>query len=130
MILFVEDDALSRHAYSELLRTRGYQVAEAQDGAEALKLLAEGAFDLVIVDLVLPKVHGLELVDQIHSEAPDMPIIVISGYLSDSAGKIILEGSAEFIPKPIDPKILTATIQRLLPAKKSLIVSQSFRLHT
>ncbi len=117
MILFVEDDAISRRAYSELLRTTGYQVAEAQDGAEALKLLAEGAFDLVIVDLVLPKVHGLELVDQIHSEAPDMPIIVISGYLSDSAGKIILEGSAEFIPKPIDPKILTATIQRLLPAK-------------
>ena len=117
MILFVEDDALSRRAYSELLRTIGYQVAEAKDGAEALELFSKGAFDLVIADLVLPRLHGLNLVELIHSEAPNIPIIVISGYLSDSAAKIILEGSAEFIPKPIDPKILTATIQRLLPAK-------------
>ena len=117
MILFVEDDAPSRHAYSELLRSKGYEVTEAQDGAEALELFDKGAVDLVISDLVLPKVHGLNLVELIHSEAPNVPIIVISGHLADSAGKMFFEGSAEFIGKPIDPEILTTTVQRLLSAK-------------
>jgi CheY-like chemotaxis protein len=117
MILFVEDDAPSRHVYAELLRSEGYQVAEAQDGAEALELFDKGAVDLVISDLVLPKLHGLNLVELIRSESPDMPIIVISGHLANGPGKMFFEDCAEFIEKPIDPAILTATVQRLLAAK-------------
>jgi CheY-like chemotaxis protein len=61
MILFVEDDSLSRRAFAQILRAKGYQVAEAENGAEALEILTTGAevlnneaFDLVIADLVLP----------------------------------------------------------------------------
>jgi CheY-like chemotaxis protein len=124
MILFVEDDSLSRRALAQILRAKGYQVAEAENGAKALEILTTGAevltneaFDLVITDLVLPGLHGVNLVHQIRAKWPKMPIIVISGYLSDAPGKVILEGFAEFIQKPIDPAALIAAVQRLLPTK-------------
>ena len=124
MILFVEDESLSRRAFAQILRAKGYQVAEAQNGAEALEILNTGtevitkkAFDLVITDLVLPGLHGINLIHQIRARWPDMPIIVISGYLSETPGKVILEGFAEFIQKPIDPAALIAAVQRLLPPK-------------
>jgi CheY-like chemotaxis protein len=127
MILFVEDDSLSRRAFARILRAEGYQVAEAQDGVEALEILTTGtevltkeAFDLVVVDLVLPRLHGVNLVHQIRARWPKMPIIVISGYLSDGPGKVILEDFAEFISKPIDPAALIAAVRRLLPAKVQL----------
>jgi CheY-like chemotaxis protein len=117
-ILFVEDDSQNRVVYSNLLRNRGYQVAEANDGVEAVELLEKQVFDVVISDLVLPKLHGLNLVYEIRSRWPDVPIIVISGYLPDSEGKVILEGSAEFIQKPIKPEILFATLESLSDARK------------
>ena len=117
MILFVEDDSLSRRAFAQILRAEGYQVAEAENGVEALEILAKKAFGLVITDLVLPKLHGFDLVHQIRAKWPKMPIIVISGYLSNGAGKIILEGFAEFIEKPINPAALIGAVRRLLPAK-------------
>ena len=121
MILLVEDESLSRRAFAQILRGKGYQVAEAQNGVEALEILTTGAevktFDLVITDLVLPGVHGVNLIHQIRARWPNMPIIVTSGYLSDGPGKVILEGFAEFIQKPIDPAALIAAVRRLLPAK-------------
>ena len=124
MILFIEDDSLSRRAYAQILRGEGYQVAEAENGVKALEILTMGAevltneaFDLVIADLVLPGLHGVNLVHQIRAQWPKMLIIVISGYLSDGLGKVILEGFAEFIQKPIDPAALIAAVRRLLPAK-------------
>lgn len=117
MILLIEDDFLSRRAFARILQAEGYQVAEAENGIEALEILAKKTFDLVITDLVLPKLHGFDLVHQIRAKWPKMPIIVISGYLSNGAGKIILEGFAEFIQKPINPAALIAAVRRLLPAK-------------
>ena len=124
MILFVEDESLSRRAFAQILRSKGYQVAEAQNGVEALEVLNTGtevlikkAFDLVITDLVLPGLHGVNLIHQIRARWPNMPIIVTSGYLSDGPGKVILEGFAEFIQKPIDPAALIAAVRRLLPTK-------------
>ena len=124
MILLVEDESLSRRAFAEILRSEGYQVAEAQNGVEALEVLNTGtevltkkAFDLVITDLVLPGLHGVNLIHQIRARWPNMPIIVTSGYLSDGPGKVILEGFAEFIQKPVDPAALIAAVRRLLPTK-------------
>jgi len=124
MILLVEDESLSRRAFAQILRSEGYQVAEAQNGVEALEVLNTGtevltkkAFDLVITDLVLPGLHGVNLIHQIRARWPNMPIIVTSGYLSDGPGKVILEGFAEFIQKPIDPAALIAAVRRLLPTK-------------
>jgi CheY-like chemotaxis protein len=123
MILFIEDESLSRRAFASILRAKGYRVAEAENGIEALdilntaaEVLTEDAVDLVITDLILPGLHGVNLIHQIRARWPRMPIIVTSGYLPENAGKVLLEDFAEFIQKPIDPAALIATVRRLLPA--------------
>jgi DNA-binding NtrC family response regulator len=115
MILLVEDEAVTRLAFGQLLRAHGHEVMEAGDGAQALALLNKLRFDLVITDLVVPNLNGLNLASFIRARWPKMPIILISGYLSENAGKIILEGLADFLQKPIRPSALVATVQRLLP---------------
>ncbi len=117
MILLVEDDPRNRRALAQILQAEAYEVTEAENGIEALEMLREKPFDLVVTDLVLPKLHGFDLVQQIRARWPKMPIIVISGYMSEEAGKIVLEGFAEFIQKPVEPAVLIAAIRRLLAAK-------------
>jgi DNA-binding NtrC family response regulator len=114
MILIVEDDAIVRNSLALLLRTHGHEVMEARDGTEAVTLLNNRDFGLVITDLVMPKTNGFHLVDQIRSKWPQTPILLISGYVSQDAGKIILGDVAEFMHKPIDSPALIATVQRLL----------------
>jgi CheY-like chemotaxis protein len=114
MILIVEDDAVVRDSLALLLRGQGHEVIAARDGTEALALLNNQRFGLVITDLVMPKLNGFQLVGQIRSKWPQTPILLISGYVSQDAGKIILGDVAEFMRKPIDPPALIATVQRLL----------------
>jgi DNA-binding NtrC family response regulator len=113
-IVVIEDDNITRQSLCEALRNDSYQVAEATDGSQALELLKNQSFDLIIADFVLPKLHGFYLVDIIHAQWPKIPMIVISGYLSASAAKVLLAGAAEFIPKPVDFKMLLSTVRRLL----------------
>jgi CheY-like chemotaxis protein len=114
MILLVENDTISRNAFARLLRAQGHQVVEVTDGQEALEFLPKDNFDLVIADLVMPRVNGLELAAQIRRHWPVMPILLMSAYLSQNGAKIISDGVVEFIQKPIDPPVLIATVQRLL----------------
>lgn len=124
-ILVVEDDALTRTNLCQALQHVGYEVTEARDGNQAVELLDEHRFDLVVADFVLPKLHGFYLVDCIHSRWPQIPLLIISGYLSKKAAEVLFAGSAEFIAKPIDAEILLSTVGQLLgprvlpPAKKT-----------
>lgn len=113
-ILVVEDDALTRTSLCQALQVGGYQVTEARDGSQAVELLDEQPFDLVVADFVLPKLHGFYLVDLIHSKWPQIPLLVISGYLSKNAAEVLLAGSAKFIAKPVDAEVLLSTVGRLL----------------
>jgi DNA-binding response OmpR family regulator len=114
MILLVEDDSASRYALARILRNKGYDVIEATDGNEAFALFEKSHFDLVITDLKMPNQTGLVLIARIRVKWPNMPILLMSGLLSAAAGKLVTEGLAEFIHKPIEPEDLIATVQRLL----------------
>lgn len=113
-ILLVEDHLSSRANTAEFLRRKGYKVAEAPDGLEALNLLSRRMIDLMVLDVVIPQIHGLNLLKLFRSNTPALPVIVISAYLSEPAGKVILEGSAEFFSKPLDLQQLSQIIQTLL----------------
>jgi len=115
MILLVEDEAITRNAFADALRREGHQVIEAADGVRALSLVDNCRVDLVITDLVMPRLNGFELVGKIRSKWPHIPLLLISAYMSQERGSIISSGSAEFLHKPIDPPELVATVQRLLP---------------
>jgi CheY-like chemotaxis protein len=113
MILFVEDEAISRYAIAQILRSHGHEVMEAKDGIEALALLDKYPFDLIITDLVMPSLDGFGLVFRVREKWPAMPIVLVSGYTAQYARAAMVE-SAEFLPKPIDPAVLIETVHRLL----------------
>ena len=113
MILLVEDEAISRYAFAQILRSHHHEVIEAADGVEALTLLDKYVFNLIITDLVMPGLDGFALVARIRQKWPKVPIVLISGYTAEYAAEAF-DGSTEFISKPIDPPVLVETVQRLL----------------
>ena len=115
MILLVEDEKKAREVFARILRHAGYAVTEAADGLEALSLLEDLPCDLVVSDILMPKLNGYALVARVRAKWPNMPIILTSGYLSPDAAKAVLNGSVDFLPKPIDPIALIETVRRRMP---------------
>ena len=120
MILLVEDEERAREVFARILRHAGYAVMEAADGLEALSLLEDLPCDLVVSDILMPNLNGYALVARIRAKWPHMPIILTSGYLSQDAAKTMMNGSVEFIPKPLDAAALIAIIQRLIGPTSSI----------
>jgi CheY-like chemotaxis protein len=113
-ILVVEDDLRGRYLVCEVLRKEGYQVAEASDGAEALRIVLTERVNLVITDLVMPKLNGFEFLEQLHSINPQMPVIFITGHLSVVSGQTLLQDVAEIIRKPFGFEALRSAVKRAL----------------
>ena len=109
-ILLVEDHHGTRKNLSRFLDSQGYSVIEARDGLEALTLLSKNSIDIVISDFVLPKIHGLTLVREIRSRWPRIAVIIMSAYLAEAAGRVILEPEAEFLAKPLELNDLAAKV--------------------
>ncbi len=113
-ILVVEDDVLVREPIVELLREAGYQVFEAANGEEALEILAREKIDLVISDLVMPKMGGEKLALIVKERYSHVKMLLSSGY---PEGSIPLDGKIEgmaFIPKPYNFSTLLKTVKNLL----------------
>jgi CheY-like chemotaxis protein len=113
-ILLVEDESITRASMADLLRSEGYEVAEARDGAQGVELFETRHFDLVITDFVMPRLDGLKLIGRVHSVSPSTPVILITAYLSKDFGKTILQETAEFVRKPVEPAVLVAKVKDLL----------------
>src|SRR6266496_4719311 len=107
----------------------GKATKSSKHGNEAVALLDGFAIDLVITDMVLPKINGLHLVSLIQARRPGIPIVLMSGYLSERAGKIIVDGSADFFQKPVRPSALVRTVQRLLPKSKAQLTVLASSIH-
>lgn len=121
-ILLVEDEDAVRLFGSRALRDKGYRVVEARDGLEAIKYLesnldsAEGKIDLLVTDVVMPVMDGVELVKQVHKILPDLAIIYISGYAEDSfRQKVGEESNIHFLPKPFSLKELARKVKDVMP---------------
>jgi DNA-binding NtrC family response regulator len=115
VILVVEDDVISRTHFADTLRAYGYEVMEAGDGVEALAVLARSHCELLITDMVLPRLNGMNLIARIQAKWPKLPVIMVSGYLSEEAGHNIFDGKVDCLEKPLRPSALVATVQRIAP---------------
>src|SRR5437868_5355010 len=114
-ILVVDDDASTRALFGELLQRWGYDVEQTSDGHDALKLIAELHPDVIISDLVMPKLDGLALARALREESPETPLIIITGKGSiDAAVEAVREGVFDFVEKPLDPARLKVILQRAL----------------
>ena len=119
MILLIEDRPASRKALAELLRNFGYEVLEAENGTQAFALLKREPIKLIITDFVLPDVDGMKLIQLVKLRSPTMPIVLISGYMSQQTGDAFadtLGPRTRYFTKPVEPSILDAVIQSLLAA--------------
>lgn len=116
-ILFVDDEEQIRRLLSSFLTRRGYLVKTAVDGQEALDLLEAETPDLVITDVNMPNVDGVELTRRLraHPRLGQMPIIMLSAKVqTDEILAGYAEGADEYVPKPIEMRILAAKVESLL----------------
>ncbi|HYZ90525.1 MAG TPA: sigma-54 dependent transcriptional regulator [Myxococcales bacterium] len=119
-ILVVDDDASTREVFGELLQRWGYDVEQTSDGHDALKLTAERRPDVIISDLVMPKLDGLALTRALREESPDTPVIIITGEGTiDAAVEAVREGVFDFVEKPLDPARLKVILQRALEKRET-----------
>jgi len=127
-ILLVDDDSNLLVVLSDQLRDDGYEVATARDGGEALRRLEAGWPDLILLDLMMPRVDGLALARQIKAEA-DLPIIVLSAIdTADSKARLLDEVAEDYVSKPYHYPELRARIQRVLRRLGDRIPRQSLVL--
>jgi pilus assembly protein CpaE len=116
-ILVVDDDRITRTLVGGVLEQQGYRVQTADDGLEALRLIAEGPPDLIITDVRMPYVNGLELTQRIrhNHRTARIPVIMLSDRKrSEEILAGYAEGADEYMPKPFDTAILVAKVAALL----------------
>jgi CheY-like chemotaxis protein len=116
-VLLVEDDDDNRELMAEVLETAGYDVRPVPNGAEGVKALAGGAFDAVVTDVGMPGVGGLELARASKKLAPEVPVVVVTGYgeRDDITGARGREVDAILV-KPVDPDALAAAVAEVVRA--------------
>lgn len=113
-ILVVDDDALDRMILDSLLNQAGYEPVFAENGEEALALYRQAEFDLVVTDLVMPRINGLLLIREIMEIDSDASIIAITGSSPEQLSRAEDYGALVTLVKPLDPDRLFRTIEDLL----------------
>jgi CheY-like chemotaxis protein len=112
-ILVVEDEPASLNVLRYFLSHEGYEIAGATDGVEALALLAESRFDLVLSDLKMPRLDGVSLARHLLSSVPITPIVLMSAYDCDEL-KDILKLGVPCVNKPVSLNHLLSQVQKVL----------------
>lgn len=114
-ILVVEDDQLVAHALAAVLNNQNYVVEVASDGQAAWDLIETFDYDLILLDVILPKIDGISLCRQIRSKGLRMPILLLTGCDSSHEKAIGLDaGADDYLVKPFDEEELVARIRALL----------------
>ena len=120
-ILIIDDEKAIRKTLSEILRYEGYKIDEAADGEEGLRKFSNSAYDLVLCDVKMPKMDGIEFLEKSKAINPDVPIIVISGHGNiETAVEAVKKGAFDFISKPPDLNRLLITLRNALD-KQTLV---------
>ena len=112
-LLVVDDDEAICHVLSVLLTDLGYEVVTETDARKVFGLVSEGEFDVVLLDIVMPEVDGLELIDLIREHFNVLPILVVTAYGSaELTVEAMRRGATDFVTKPVDAPLLDLRIRR------------------
>ncbi len=118
-LLTIDDEENIRNGLADNFELEGYQVKQAASGKEGLELIEEGGIDLVITDLRMDGISGQEVVRQVTTKFPGIPIIVLTGHGSiDDATEAIKAGAFDFLTKPLDLDHLNIVVKNALRGKE------------
>jgi two-component system response regulator PilR (NtrC family) len=114
-ILVVDDERVMREALQRLLSLDGYDVAVAVDGDDALRSIPQRGFDLIVSDICMPGLNGLQVLERARAANPRVGVILISGYATmDTAIEALRLGANDFLPKPFEMDDLRRSVARVL----------------
>ncbi len=118
-MLLAEDDDMARNITRTVLQEFGYQVIEAVDGEDAVRKMAAhtGRIDLAVLDMIMPKKNGSEVMRELQRSRPDAKVLFMSGYTADMMRRWdMLERNTPFVPKPVSPTALLKKVREILDA--------------
>lgn len=117
-ILVVDDEEIARTNLMHVLGREGYRCHGAANGAEALEVMARDEIDLVVTDLKMEQMDGIELLEQINRIAPEIPVIMVTGFATvSSAVDALKKGAAHYLGKPVNLDELRRTVKDVLEKK-------------
>jgi len=114
-ILIVDDDKVVLSSCKRILDSEGYEVSLTSSVKEALQMLEEKKFDIVLVDVIMPEYDGIYLIGNVRENLPDLPILVMSGYPTpETISSGMRMGATHFIAKPFTPDELITAVGKAL----------------
>jgi DNA-binding NtrC family response regulator len=114
-ILLIDDEKAIRYALREILEHEGHKVEEAEDGAMGLDKAKKGKFDLVLCDIKMPKMDGIEVLEKLQALHADLPVVMISGHGTiDTAVDALKKGAFDYIQKPPDINRILVSVRNAL----------------
>jgi two-component system nitrogen regulation response regulator NtrX len=120
-ILIVDDDKSIRKTLRDILEFEKYEIDEATDGLDCMVKIKQNKFDVIILDVKMPRMDGMEAIEKIQNLCPDLPVIMISGHGNiDTAVEAVKKGAFDYIQKPPDLNRLLITLRNAID-KSSLI---------
>lgn len=123
-ILIIDDEKSIRKTLREILEYEKYQVDEAADGTEGLAMIQKGKYDIILCDIKMPKMDGMEVLDKILQLSSDTPVVMISGHGTiETAVEAVKKGAFDFISKPLDLNRLLVTLRNAMD--KSTLVTET-----
>ncbi|BCA80786.1 response regulator [Desulfuromonas sp. AOP6] len=112
-ILIVDDEQVIRNGLQKVLERDGQQVTVACSGVQALECLQRCSFDLVITDLKMPGMSGIEVLKAIRRLQPEVPVLIVTGYATaEMAAEVMVAGAFDFLSKPFTPGQILYQTQR------------------
>ena len=128
IILIVEDDPTVGESLRLLFKKKGYEILLASNGKEALQLFRHKVVDLVITDVVMPRMDGIELLEAVKGLRPETEVIVISAQGTiEKAVQAMKLGAFDFIEKPINPKVISLLVERALEKQTLILQNRDLR---
>jgi DNA-binding NtrC family response regulator len=127
-ILIVDDEEIIRESLSFILKKEGFDVAEAADGRTALEMVKETHFDIILTDLEMPEMRGIELLGHVSALSPDTLVVIITAYGSvETAVAALRKGAVDYILKPVEFDELLIKVRRLLAQRQLTMENKLLR---
>ena len=127
-ILVVDDEAPVRSMIGATLERQGYDVQLAVSGSQAVEMLVQNSFDLILTDIVMQDGNGIALLERIHAEQPHLPVVMVSAIHDISVAiDSMRRGAYDYLLKPFEREHLVATVQRALDHRQALQESHNYQ---